>query len=97
MISPGNAPPRTKQNYQRPRTGNNRASPKDPAFSPGAGYSKAELFELWQNFKDQHDAVRCMMDFSLLDKPHAEQLISEFRARLEKRAFSRPPDGKIGN
>ena len=47
-----------------------------------AGYSKLELYEMWRdNFRDQHDEVRVLMDFALCDKPTAKALIREFETR----------------
>lgn len=47
-----------------------------------AGYSPAELYELWRdNFRGQHDETRVLMDFALCDKATAKALLSEFETR----------------
>ena len=47
-----------------------------------AGYSRFELYEMWRdNLRGQHDEVRVLQDFSLLDRAEAKVLIAEFETR----------------
>lgn len=47
-----------------------------------SGYSKLELYEMWRdNFRGQHDEVRVLQDFALLDRAEAKALIAEFETR----------------
>lgn len=83
-MSAGNTPHRAKTRRQKGTAGKCRTWDRYPVIpaEPEAGYSRKELFELWQNFRGQRDEVKVMMDFSLLDKPRAEQLIREFTQEL---------------
>lgn len=42
-------------------------------------YTKQELFELWRNFRDSPDELVLIMDFALIGKDEARQLIREFK------------------
>ena len=47
------------------------------------GYSKSELFGLWQGFRGQTNELRMMQDFALCDQKEAQALIDDFETRLE--------------
>ena len=47
------------------------------------GYSKSELFGLWQGFRGQTNELRMMQDFALCDQKEAQALIADFETRLE--------------
>ena len=47
------------------------------------GYSKDELFGLWQGFRGQNNEVRILMDFAVCNKEEAQALIDDFETRLE--------------
>ena len=47
------------------------------------GYSRDELFGLWQGFRGQTNELRMMQDFALCDQKEAQALIDDFETRLE--------------
>lgn len=47
------------------------------------GYSRDELFGLWQGFRGQNNEVRMLMDFAVCNKEEAQALIDDFETRLE--------------
>ena len=47
------------------------------------GYSKSELYGLWQGFREQSNEVQVMMDFAVCSKEEAQALIADFETRLE--------------
>lgn len=47
------------------------------------GYSRDELFGLWQGFRGQNNEMRMLMDFAVCNKAEAQALIDDFETRLE--------------
>ena len=47
------------------------------------GYSRDELFGLWQGFRGQTNELRMIQDFALCDQKEAQALIDDFETRLE--------------
>ena len=46
------------------------------------GYSRDELFGLWQGFRGQNNEMRMLMDFAVCNKAEAQALIDDFETRL---------------
>lgn len=57
-------------------------------------YDQNELYELWQRFKDNEDALDLMCDFSYLNRLQAAELISEFEARYSADRLNMENRGK---
>ena len=47
------------------------------------GYSRDEIFGLWQGFRGQNNEMRMLMDFAVCNKAEAQALIDDFETRLE--------------
>ena len=47
------------------------------------GYSRDELFGLWQGFRGQNNEMRMLMDFAVCNKAEAQALVDDFETRLE--------------
>ena len=47
------------------------------------GYSKSELYGLWQGFREQSNEIQMLMDFAVCSKAEAQALIDDFETRLE--------------
>lgn len=59
-----------------------------------AGYSQAELYGLWKNFRTEHDATRILMDFGLCSKEEARNMIRDFETIYEAQLLDAAHRGK---
>lgn len=58
------------------------------------GYSKSELYGLWQGFRGQSNEVQMLMDFATCSKDEAQALIDDFETRLEVETLDGDHRGK---
>lgn len=58
------------------------------------GYSKNELYGLWQGFRGQSNEVQMLMDFATCSKDEAQALIDDFETRLEVETLDGSHRGK---